>query len=178
LGRGITAGSPFEGSEKLDNVIQTDAAINPGNSGGPLFDTSGKVIGVNVAVSQQGQNIGFALPINIVKDSINNFKTTGEFDRPYIGVAYKQITKQSALLNEVPQGAYVSEVISGSPAEKSGIKIGDIITEIGGNKLTDSSDTSLIELINKRKIGDKVEIKLWRDGKEQSVTVTLEKRSQ
>ena len=178
LGRGITAGSPFEGAEKLDNVIQTDAAINPGNSGGPLFDTTGKVIGVNVAVSQQGQNIGFALPINIVKDSINNFKTTGEFDRPYIGVAYKQITKQSALLNEVPQGAYVSEVISGSPAEKSGIKIGDIITEIGGNKLTDSSDTSLIELINKRKIGDKVEIKLWRDGKEQSVTVTLEKRSQ
>ena len=69
-------------------------------------------------------------------------------------------------------------MISGSPAEKSGIKIGDIITEIGGNKLTDSSDTSLIELINKRKIGDKVEIKLWRDGKEQSVTVTLEKRSQ
>ena len=82
IGRGITAGSPFEDSaERLDDVIQTDAAINPGNSGGPLLNSSGQVIGVNAAVSQEGQNIGFALPINVVKDAIANFNKTGQFNR-------------------------------------------------------------------------------------------------
>ncbi|MGI5840615.1 MAG: S1C family serine protease [Patescibacteria group bacterium] len=176
LGRGIVAGSPFEGTEKLDNVIQTDAAINPGNSGGPLFDSSGKVIGVNVAVSQSGQNIGFALPINLVKDSIDNFKTTGAFDRPYIGVSYRMISKQAALLNEVPAGAYVQEVITGSPAEKAGIKSGDIITEIDGTRLSDDSDGSLTAIVNKKKIGDRVRVKLWRDDKDVMVDVYLEQR--
>lgn len=176
LGRGITAGSPFEGSEKLDNVIQTDAAINPGNSGGPLLNSSGEVIGVNVAVSQSAQNIGFALPINMVKDSIDEFKTTGQFDRPYLGVSYQQISKQAALLNEVPQGAYVQQVIAGSPAEKAGLQVGDIITEIDGQKLTDAQNTSLASIINKKKIGDSVSVKVWRDSKEQSFSVKLEKR--
>jgi serine protease Do len=179
LGRGITAGNPFEGAEKLDNVIQTDAAINPGNSGGPLFNSSGEVIGVNVAVSQSGQNIGFALPINLVKTSINNFKTTGEFDRPYLGVSYQMITKQAALLNEVPAGAYVKEVLAGSPAEKAGIKVGDILTEIDGKKLADSpQSTSLASFINNRKIGDTISVKLWRDDKEQTLNVKLEKKAQ
>lgn len=177
LGRGITAGSPFEGSERLDNVIQTDAAINPGNSGGPLFDSSGDVIGVNVAVSQSGQNIGFALPINIVKDSISNFKTTGEFDRPFLGVAYKIISKQSALLNEVPQGAYVQEVIAGSPAEKAGIKMGDIITEIDGKKLSDNESEPLATYINKKKIGDSIGLTVYRDGKSVSISAKLEKKT-
>lgn len=177
LGRGITAGNPFEGSEKLDNVIQTDAAINPGNSGGPLLNSSGEVIGVNVAVSQSGQNIGFALPINLVKTSINNFKTTGEFDRPYLGVSYQMITKQAALLNEVPAGAYVKEVLANSPAEKAGIKTGDILIEIDGKKLADSPQTTtLATFINNKKIGDNVTVKLWRDDKEQTVTVKLEKK--
>ena len=118
LGRGITAGNQLSGTEKLDNVIQTDAAINPGNSGGPLFDSGGKVIGVNVAVSQSGQNIGFALPINIVSEMIANFKNTGQFERPYLGVSYAMITKESALLNGVPAGAYVQGVSGGSPAQK------------------------------------------------------------
>ena len=176
LGRGITAGGPFEGSEKLDNVIQTDAAINPGNSGGPLLNSSGEVIGVNVAVSQAGQNIGFALPINLVRDSINNFKTTGEFERPYLGVSYRMISKQAALLNEVPQGAYVQEVIVGSPAEKVGIKLGDIITEIEGKKLSDSGVGELATYINKKKIGDEVEVKVWREGKDLVFKTKLEKR--
>jgi len=176
LGRGIVAGNSFEGSEKLDNVIQTDAAINPGNSGGPLLNILGEVIGVNVAVSQSGQSIGFALPINLVKESISNFKTTGEFDRPYLGVSYQMITKQAALLNEVPVGAYVQEVIVGSPAETAGIKQGDIITEIDGKKLADDVNTSLATFINKKKIGDSVSVKIWRDNKEQEVTVKLEKK--
>jgi len=176
LGRGIVAGSAFEGTEKLENVIQTDAAINPGNSGGPLLNSSGQVIGVNVAVSMSGQNIGFALPINIVKASIDNFKATGEFDRPYLGVSYRIISKKAALLNEVPQGAYVEEVIVGSGAEKAGIEKGDIITEIDGTKIDESEDTSLVNLINKKKIGDTIEVKIWRDNKEMTKGVRLEKR--
>ncbi|KKU70224.1 MAG: protease Do [Candidatus Amesbacteria bacterium GW2011_GWA1_47_20] len=90
LGRGITAGSPLEGAvERLDNVIQTDAAINPGNSGGPLLNSSGQVIGVNTAISPEGQNIGFAIPINVIKDAIDNFNKTGQFSRPYLGVRYR-----------------------------------------------------------------------------------------
>lgn len=176
LGRGITAGSPFEGSEKLDNVIQTDAAINPGNSGGPLFDSGGEVIGVNVAVSQSGQNIGFALPINIVKQSINNFKSTGQFDRPYLGVVYRMVSKAAAVLNEVPSGAYVVEVVSGSPAEKAGVKAGDMITEIDGKKLSDEKNTVLSTYINTRKIGDSITLKIWREKKEIEIKVKLEKK--
>lgn len=175
LGRGIVAGSPLSGSEKLDNVIQTDAAINPGNSGGPLFNSQGQVIGVNVAVSQSGQNIGFALPINLVKDSITNFETTGAFDRPYMGVSYRTISKQAALLNEVPAGAFVQEVIEGSPAAKSGIKEGDIIVEMDGKKLGENED-SLTEIINKKKIGDLVKVKYWRNGEDTTVDVRLEQR--
>jgi S1-C subfamily serine protease len=177
LGRGITAGSVTEGTERLDNVIQTDAAINPGNSGGPLFNSNGEVIGVNVAVSQSGQNIGFALPINIVKESIDLFKTTGEFERPYLGVSYKMISKQAALLNDVPAGVYVQVVGEGSPAEKAGIKVGDIITEIDGKKLSDEEkDTSLATIVNKKKIGDSITVKYYRDNKEETVTVKLEKK--
>lgn len=177
LGRGITAGSPFEGSERLDNVIQTDAAINPGNSGGPLLNSSGEVIGVNVAVSQSGQNIGFALPINLVKESIDNFKTTGEFERPYLGVSYRMISRQAALLNEVPAGAYVQEVLEDGPSDKAGLEEGDIIVEIDGKKLADDKNTSLATFINKKKIGDSVKLKVWRDGRDLELTVRLEKRS-
>jgi len=176
LGRGITAGDYTTGLEKLEDVIQTDAAINPGNSGGPLFDSTGQVIGVNVAVSQNGQSIGFALPINLVKDSVDNFRKTGEFDRPYLGVAYQMISKQAALLNEVPAGAYVQAVVVDSPAEKAGLKVGDIITEIDGQKMVDVEDTSIAGIINQKKIGDTVELKYYRDDKETEVEVALEKR--
>ncbi len=177
LGRGITAGDYTTGIEKLEDVIQTDAAINPGNSGGPLFDSSGKVVGVNVATSQNGQSIGFALPINLVKSSVDNFRKTGEFDRPYFGVAYQMITKQAALLNEVPAGAYVQTVLKDSPAEKAGLKIGDIITEIDGKKLADTEDTSIAGMVNQKKIGDSLKVKYFRDKTETEVEVKLEKKS-
>lgn len=176
LGRGITAGDYVTGVEKLEDVIQTDAAINPGNSGGPLFNSAGQVIGVNVATSQNGQSIGFALPINLVKSSVDNFRKTGEFDRPYFGVAYQMISKQAALLNEVPAGAYVQTVIKDSPAEKVGLKVGDIITEIDGQKMVDVEDTSIAGIINHKKIGDIVKIKYYRDNKETEVEAKLEKR--
>lgn len=172
VGRGITAGSPFESSaEKLDNVIQTDAAINPGNSGGPLLNSSGQVIGVNTAVSSQGQGIGFALPINVVKEAVNNFNTTGQFNRPFMGVEYRMISRQMAVLNEIPEGAYIMTVVEGSPAGKAGVHAEDIITKINGDKLTTNND--LAKVIGKKKAGDVVTLVIWRDSKELTITVTL-----
>ncbi|HOZ81035.1 MAG TPA: trypsin-like peptidase domain-containing protein, partial [Candidatus Woesebacteria bacterium] len=120
----------------LEDVIQTDAAINPGNSGGPLLNSEGEVVGVNVAVSRSGQNIGFALPINMAKEMIANFQKTGQFNRPYLGVSYRIISKQAAEFNKVPQGAFIQIVAKDSPAEKAGIKVGDIITKIDDQEIT------------------------------------------
>lgn len=172
LGRGITAGDGFMGGEKLDNVIQTDAAINPGNSGGPLINSQGQVIGVNVAVSQSANNIGFALPINVVKDSLNNFNQTGQFDRPFFGVKYQLISKEQGVLNSVPAGAYVVGVVENSSAEKAGIEKGDIITKFDGKSLIDEKQ-SLVEMLGKKKIGDKVEVELYREKETKKLQVEL-----
>ena len=174
LGRGITAGSSFEGYvEQLDNIIQTDAAINPGNSGGPLLNSAGQVIGVNVAVAQGAQNIGFALPINTVKEALDQFKTTGSFPaKAYLGVEYQVITKQAAILNSLPQGVYVVNIIPGSPAEKAGIKPEDIIVKIDGNELTDKNG-GLAKIISKKKPGDTVNLEIWRDGETLKLQITL-----
>lgn len=178
IGRGITAGSPFEGyAERLDNVIQTDAAINPGNSGGPLLNSSGEVIGVNAAVSSEGQNIGFALPINVIKDALVNFNQTGQFDRPYIGVRYKVITKDVALMNEVPEGAYIMEVIDNSPAQNAGIEQGDIIIKIDSTRLT-GTNSELSKFISSKKVGDRISVTVWRNGKEVNINLTLGNQSQ
>ncbi len=173
LGRGINAGSPFGGvSESLSNVIQTDAAINPGNSGGPLLNSSGAVVGVNVAVSQAGENIGFAIPINIVKTSIDNFEATGKFTRPYLGVRYQMLDKKTAILNSVPQGAYLVEIVAGSPAEKAGLVENDIVVEISGTKLTEKQ--GLTEIIAKSKVGDEIGLKVYRNGETIEITAILE----
>ncbi|MBI5019666.1 trypsin-like peptidase domain-containing protein [Candidatus Gottesmanbacteria bacterium] len=172
VGRGITAGGPFDGgAEKLDNVIQTDAAINPGNSGGPLLNSAGQVIGVNTAVSAEGQGIGFALPINVVKEAVNNFNTTGQFNRPFMGVEYRMVTRQIAVLNEIPEGAYIMDVVGNSPAERAGIEPEDIITKIAGEKVTESND--LARIVGKKKVGDRIAITVWRNEKEVELTLTL-----
>ncbi|MFH1863325.1 MAG: trypsin-like peptidase domain-containing protein [bacterium] len=179
LGRGITAGSSFEGYvEQLDNIIQTDAAINPGNSGGPLLNSAGQVIGVNVAVAQGAQNIGFALPINTVKEVLGQFKAMGSFPaKAYLGVEYQVITKQAAILNSLPQGVYVVNIIPGSPAEKAGIKPEDIIVKIDGNELTDKNG-GLAKIISKKKPGDTVNLEIWRDSQTVNLQVTLSEFSQ
>lgn len=172
LGRGIQAIDQLGGSvEALEGVIQTDAAINPGNSGGPLLDRQGRVIGVNVAVSAAGQNIGFAIPINVIKASLENFNQTGQFDRPMFGVQYRMISQQAALFNNVPQGAYVLEVVPNSAAAEAGIQVEDIITQFDGQAV---KDVNLASLINQKKIGDKVEVVFWRDGQEKTSLVTLQ----
>jgi serine protease Do len=163
LGRGITAGSVFEGYvEQLDNVIQTDAAINPGNSGGPLLNASGQVIGINTAVSQSGQNLGFAIPINTVRDSLDTFNETGQFNRPFMGISYRMISREVALRNEVPEGAFIEEVVPDSAADKAGIQSGDIITKFDGQNVR-SRTNELAALIGKKKIGDTVAIEVWRE---------------
>ena len=172
LGRGITAGDEFAGAaETLDNVIQTDAAINPGNSGGPLLNSSGQVIGVNTAIAQGGQNIGFALPINVIKDSLNNFNQNGQFKRPYLGVAYTVLDPQVAQLNNVPAGAQIESVVAGSPAQSSGIQNGDVIVKIDGKSIT--KDTDLSGEIASRKVGDSVTLQIWRSGQTLNITATL-----
>lgn len=173
LGRGITAGSVYEGFvEKLDDVIQTDAAINPGNSGGPLLNSSGEVIGINVAVAQGAQNIGFAIPINIVKDSLNQFQATGKFaSKPYLGVRYQMISLQAAVLNNIPQGAFVVEIVIDSPAEKAGVNINDIITKIDGKDLKEKDD--LTSIIASKKTGDKVDLEIYRNRETIKISTNL-----
>jgi serine protease Do len=172
LGRGIMAGSPFQGTENLEDVIQTDAAINPGNSGGPLLNSLGQVIGVNVAVASGAQNIGFALPINTVKETLNNFNATGQFSRPYLGVRFRMIDQKEAVAKDWVQGAGIVEVIAQSPAEKNGILPGDIITKIDGEKI--SSENDLAKIIAKKKVGDQLKVTVWRENKEQTINVLLE----
>ncbi len=174
LGRGISAGSPLEGSvERLDNVIQTDAAINPGNSGGPLLNSAGQVIGINVAVAEGAQNIGFAIPIDVVKSAIDQFNKSGKFiSKAYLGVQYQMITRSAALANDVPQGAYVRDVVPGSPAEVAGVRPDDIITKIDGSDVRDEKG-GLADIISQKKPGDKVKLEIWRDGQTINVDVNL-----
>ncbi len=174
LGRGITAGDPYQGfAEKLDDVIQTDAAINPGNSGGPLLNSAGQVIGVNVAVAEGAQNIGFALPVNVLHKGLDQFNANGSFaSKAFLGVQYQMVTKQSAVLNNVPQGAYVQDVVAGSPAEKAGILVDDIVTDIDGEHIADNPD-GLSAIVAKKNAGSTISVKVWRDGAEKTISVNL-----
>jgi serine protease Do len=178
LGRGITAGSVYEGYvERLDNVIQTDAAINPGNSGGPLLNSAGQVVGVNVAVAQGAQNVGFAIPINIVKDGLTQYNQSGRFlSKPYLGVRYQIINERNALMNEVPQGAYIIDVVEGSPAASANLQEGDVVTEIDGQKITE--DMELSKIISGKSAGDTIVLKVWRDGEYADMRANLSEFSQ
>ena len=178
LGRGITAGDQMGYStEQLDNVIQTDAAINPGNSGGPLLNSAGQVIGVNVATAGNAENISFAIPINVIKEALDNFDRTGKFDRAFLGVQYKMISRDLSVMNEIPEGAYIVIVVDNSPASKAGLQKGDIIQKMDGQTVTDING-GLAKLISQHKIGDQVKVDYWRDGKTQTTTITLGQSNQ
>ncbi len=182
LARSITAGDNTGSSEVLDQVIQTDAAINPGNSGGPLLDLSGNVVGINVAVAQGSQSIGFALPINSVKGVIESVKSTGKIVRPFLGIRYVSIDAAMKEANNltvdygvlVKAGASASElaVIPGSPADKAGIMENDIILEVDGVKL--DSNNNLATIISQKNIGQIINLKILHKGVEKNVPVTLE----
>ncbi len=172
LGRRVIAGDLFSGSvESLDNLIQTDAAINPGNSGGPLLNSSGQVIGVNVATSEGAQNIGFAIPISAVKPIVDEFLANGKISRPFLGIRYRFISKDVAILNEVPQGAFIQEVVEDGPAQKAGVKEGDIITKI--NKQAIDSENKVAEIVSKSRTGNRLDLVIWRDGQQLNLTAAI-----
>lgn len=183
LSRLITAGNTTGASEQLSNVIQTDAAINPGNSGGPLLDINGNVIGVNVAVENGANSIGFALPSNMVKSIADSVIKNGEIVRPYLGVRYVQINNAYKKSNNltvdygalVLRGATPTElaVIPGSPADKAGIVENDIILEVDGTKINENK--SLISIIRQKQIDQTVTLKILSKGTEKEVKVKLEK---
>lgn len=171
LNRSITASSGFLGSTKsYENVIQTDAAINSGNSGGPLLNSDGEVIGINFATTQGADNISFALPINVAKSRLEEYRVYGKFMKPYIGVQYQPISDAEAqYYSNVVAGAYIIRVIPESPAAKAGILKGDFITEVNGEKV----GTSLIALIQKYDVNEEITVKVWRSGAVLEVKVTL-----
>lgn len=181
-GRSIEAGSDSgSGTETLQNLFQTDAAINPGNSGGPLVNLNGEVIGINTAIaSGSAQGIGFAIPISDVQGLITSVLKNGKLERPYLGVRYIMLTDDYAYQYNLPvkRGAYIapqtrqSSVIKDSPADKAGLKEKDVITEIDGTKLDEKN--SIISVLGKRAVGDTVQMKVLRDGKEITITAKLE----
>jgi S1-C subfamily serine protease len=182
LARSVTAGGGLESSEQLYNVIQTDASINPGNSGGPLLNIAGQVIGINTAVVQGAQNIGFAIPINEVKGSIESVKATGKIVRPWLGLRYVLINQALADSNKLPvnHGALITKgqnasdlaVIPGSPADKAGIKENDIILQVNGRDINENDP--LANELSKYKPGDEVTLKILHEGKEKNIKVKLE----
>lgn len=168
--------------EVIDQAIQTDAAINPGNSGGPLINLKGEVIGINAAINLQGQLIGFAIPINSAKRVIDSVKKYGRIVRPWLGVRYILLNKKISKANNFPvdYGALLVKgtgttdfaVIPSSPADKAGLKEKDIILEVDGKKITESS--SLSTLIGKYNIGEIANLKVLRQGKKIDISVKLE----
>ena len=184
LRRSITAGGAGIVAEHLNNVIQTDAAINPGNSGGPLLDLNGKVVGINVAVAQGAQNIGFTLPINLAKKDIQQVKKNGQITYPFLGVRYVMINQEIKEKNHlsVDYGALIIRgqsptdlaVVPGGPADKAGLQENDIILKIDGIKIDQRNPLS--EVIQKKNVGDWVTLEILHRGKSKTVKVKLGSR--
>lgn len=183
LGRTVSASGGGGFSETLEDIIQTDAAINPGNSGGPLLNLNGEVIGVNVAMAQGAQTIGFAIPINVAKKDINQVIKTNKINYPLLGVRYvlvdEKVKEKYGL--RVDYGAIIlkgqkgeAAITPGSGAEKAGLKEKDLILEFNEEKIT--AENSLAKLIQKYNPGDKITLKIIRDGKEIVVEVVLGER--
>ena len=183
FGRSVQAGDQSgSDTESLQNLLQTDAAINPGNSGGPLVNINGEVIGMNTAVaSDNAQNIGFALPINDLQGLVKSVINTGKLQRPYLGVRYVNLTDDYAYQFNlsVKRGAYIApsqdgqpSIVPDSPAAEAGLKEKDIITKVDGTAINENN--SLVSLVSRKSVGDQVKLTVIRDGKEQTITVTLE----
>jgi serine protease Do len=172
----VSAKSRVIGAGPYDNFIQTDAAINPGNSGGPLLNMQGQVIGINTAIVASGQGIGFATPINMAKEILSELKDKGEVARGWLGVAIQEVTPEIARavgLKEA-KGAMVTTVYTGDPADKAGIKAGDIILKINAQEVTDSH--SLTRMVGSFKPDAKIAITVWRDGRSIDLATRLQKR--
>lgn len=161
------------GNRQFKNLLQTDAAINPGNSGGPLMDVNGEVVGINTAVNAQAQGIGFAIPINTVKSVIDELVSKGKIVRPYMGVYLQPLDKELASYFNAPgtDGALLAGVSPGGPAEKAGLKKGDIILKINGKNVKTPDD--LTGEVKKSKVGTKLVLEVLREGKTKFISLTL-----
>jgi len=169
-GRSIGAG-PY------DNFIQTDASINPGNSGGPLVNLRGEVVGINTAIfSRTGGNmgVGFAIPINLVKELLPELKSKGKVTRGWLGVAIQQVTPELATSLGISsaRGALVSSVVEGGPAERAGVRVGDVIVEYDGREIKESSQLPIV--VARTEVGKRVQVRVLREKKELPITVTIE----
>jgi serine protease Do len=178
LGHTVTAGivsakGRIIGSGPYDDFIQTDASINPGNSGGPLFNLKGEVVGINTAIMQGGQGIGFATPIQLAKSVLEQLKDKGKVTRGWLGVYIQKLTPEAAenLGISGRHGALVSDVTSGGPAEKAGIRTGDVIVGFNGKEIKDEHE--LPHAVASTKPGKTANVRMLREGKEMTVTVTI-----
>ncbi len=172
LNRSVTTSSGWFGvtTKTYEDVIQTDAAVNSGNSGGPLISTEGKVIGINFATTSNADNISFALPINRVKQRLEEYRTYGKFIKPYIGISYQMISEYQAIYySDVVPGALVMNVDPEGPASKVDIKRGDIITKVDDKAV----EQSFSYIVQSYKVGEEISLEIWRDGETKSVKVTL-----
>lgn len=178
-GRPITASTSEGDAESLTDLIQTDASINPGNSGGPLVNMAGQVIGINTAIVEDANGIGFAIPINATKGMIAGVLETGKISRSYLGVNFLTVTPDVAREYDLPvkSGAYIyagdstSPVVRNSPADQAGLRAKDIITKI--NDETVGTQGSLSSILGEYRPGDKVTVTYLRDGKTLSTSVVL-----
>jgi len=169
----ISAKGRVIGAGPYDNFIQTDASINPGNSGGPLVNMRGEVIGVNTAIVAGGQGIGFAIPIDMAREVLPQLKSKGYVTRGWIGVAIQEVTPELAKsfgLKE-PRGALVADVTAGGPAAKAGLEPGDVIVEFGGHPIGEMSE--LPRTVAATPVGQRVPVKVVRNGKEKALTVEV-----
>jgi len=172
----VSAKGRFIGQGSYDNFIQTDAAINPGNSGGPLINLRGEVVGINTAIfSRTGGNIGigFAIPINLVKDLLPELLEKGKVTRGWLGVLIQKVTPdiaESMGLKE-PNGALVADVAKGGPAEEAGIKVGDVIVEFDGHPIKESNE--LPWLVARTPVGKLAKVKVIRNKKTETITVKI-----
>jgi serine protease Do len=172
----VSAKGRHIGQGPYDNFIQTDASINPGNSGGPLINLRGEVIGINTAIfSRSGTNIGigFAIPINLVKELLPQLRGKGKVTRGYLGVLIQKVTLDIAesLGVERARGALVANVSKDGPAEKAGVKVGDVIVEFDGKEIKDSGDLPII--VARTPVDKKVSMKVLREKKEMVLSVTV-----
>jgi S1-C subfamily serine protease len=160
----------------LENLIQTDAAINPGNSGGPLLDAAGRVVGMNTAGAANAENIGFAISITPARLIVDQLISTGRVVRAFLGVTMGDLTPEAAgrLGLDVEGGALVIEVAPGTPAERAGIRLDDLIVQAAGEEVDEVRD--VLKAIRSRKPGDRLELVVLREGKRQSLSAVLVER--
>ncbi len=165
------------GSGPYDSFIQTDASINPGNSGGPLINAQGKVIGINTAIIASGQGIGFAIPSNLARQVIDQLRQYKTVRRGWLGVSIQDVDEKTAQALGLTKasGALVASVTPGDPADKAGIRPGDVIIALDGVPVESSSD--LTRRIGAMRPGDRVEVSVWRKGKVEKLSLTLEERT-